>query len=597
MILMTVDNILVLVILATALILFVSEKLRVDVVAMIVLAALVITGLVTPEEAFSGFSSPAVITVGAVFVISGALYQTGVADKIGQSMLKLGGTNPVRLTMIIMVTAGFMSAVMNNIGAVAILLPAIIAVSEKVETPPSKLLIPLAFAALLGGNMTLIGTPPNILANDILVSYGGEPFDFFDFLPTGIMVLAAGIIYMILAGRYLLPTRYSANTPSQSYRLRPYLTEVRVAGDSLMVDKSLAEVQFNNNYDLNVIHIVRGDAPPFFPGADRLIKAGDILLVEGRPEDILNASAALNLESLPQTGARSIEEELQSGSQRLVEITLSPRADLVGKTLKEIDFRARFDLAVMAIRHEGRSIVSRLSDVPLSFGDALLVQGESERIERLRMDANFLILDTPALKTRRQNKAPITVAILLAALIVIIGGWLSPAAALVIAALLMVLSGALRVDEAYEAIDWRSIFLIAGILPLGIAMETSGTAVLIADQIVNFLGDLGPRGVMIGIFVLTALLTEVISNVAATVLLVPIAIDIALGLNVNPKTFVMAVVLAASTSFLMPIGHQVNVLIFGPGGYRFSDYPRVGIGLNLIILILVALFLPLIWPF
>jgi di/tricarboxylate transporter len=577
--------------------LFVSEKLRVDVVAMLVLAALVVTGLISPEEAFTGFSSPAVITVGAVFVISGALYQTGVADTIGQSMLKLGGANPLRLTIIIMITAGLMSAVMNNIGAVAILLPAIIAISEKMNTPPSKLLIPLAFAALLGGNMTLIGTPPNILANDILMSYGGEPFDFFDFLPTGLMVLGAGILYMILVGRHLLPNRYSTSTPSQSYRLRPFLTEVRVSTDSYMVGKSLAEMQFNNKYDLNVIHIVRQGEPPFFPGADRPIKAEDILLLEGQPEDILNARVALNLAPVSQSESQRIEQELVAGSQRLVEITLSPRADLEGKTLKEIDFRARFDLAVMAIRHQGRSIVSRLSDVPLRFGDALLVQGEADRIDQLRLDSNFLILDTPVLKARRLRKAPITVAILVAALLLIIAGVLSPAAVLVIAALLMVLSGALRVDEAYEAIDWRSIFLIAGILPLGIAMETSGTAVLIADQIVNLLGGLGPRGVMIGIFILTALLTEVISNVAATVLLVPIAIDIALGLDVSSRTFVMAVVLAASTSFLMPIGHQVNVLIFGPGGYRFSDYPKVGIGLNLIILLLVALFLPIIWPF
>ncbi|MFN2224520.1 MAG: SLC13 family permease, partial [Candidatus Promineifilaceae bacterium] len=266
---MTPENITVLVILLVALVLFVSEKLRVDVVAMLVLAALIISGLISAEEAFAGFSSPAVITVGAVFVISGALYQTGVADTIGQSMLKLGGGNSVRLTIIIMITAGLMSAVMNNIGAVAILLPAIIAVSEKIKTPPSKLLIPLAFAALLGGNMTLIGTPPNILANDILVSYGSEPFNFFDFLPTGLMVLGAGIVYMILVGRRLLPARYSANTPSQSYQLRPFLTEVRVGANSSMVGKSLAEMQFNSKYDFNVIHVVRQNKLPFFPGADR----------------------------------------------------------------------------------------------------------------------------------------------------------------------------------------------------------------------------------------------------------------------------------------------------------------------------------------
>jgi di/tricarboxylate transporter len=411
------------------------------------------------------------------------------------------------------------------------------------------------------------------------------------------MVLGAGIIYMLVAGRHLLPARYSTSMPSQSHQLRPFLTEVRVRDTSSMVGKSLAELQFNSKYDLNVIHIVRQNKPPFFPGADRPIRADDILLLEGRPEDILRAESIFDLAPVSPSETEEIEQELTAGSQRLVEITLSPQTELEGRTLKQIDFRARFDLAVMAIRHEGRSIVSRLSEVPLRFGDALLVQGEADRIEQLRMDSNFLILDTPALKTRNLKKAPITIAILVAALVVIITGWLSPAAVLVIAALLMVLVGSLRVDEAYAAIDWRSIFLIAGILPLGVAMETSGTAILIADQIVGLLGGLGPRGVMIGIFILTALLTEVISNVAATVLLVPIAIDIALGLNVSQKTFVMAVVLAASTSFLMPIGHQVNVLIFGPGGYRFSDYPKVGIWLNLIILLLVALFLPLIWPF
>jgi len=367
--------------------------------------------------------------------------------------------------------------------------------------------------------------------------------------------------------------------------------------NSILVDKSLAEAEINRKYALNVIHIVRDDSPPFFPGADRPIRAGDILLVEGQPLEILNASTALNLLPVSASDDQEIEQTLAAGSERLVEVTLSPRSDLEGKTLKDIDFRARFDLVVLAIRHQGRSIITRLPEIPLSFGDALLVQGEAERIEQLRQDSNFLILDTPSLKTRRLDKAPLAAVVLIGALIIIITGWLSPAAVLLIAALLMILTGILRMDEAYEAIDWRSIFLIAGILPLGIAMETSGTAVLIADQIVALLGDLGPRGVMIGLFIMTALLTEVISNAAATVLVVPIAIDIAFGLNVSARTYVMAVVLAASTSFLMPIGHQVNVLIFGPGGYRFSDYPRMGIGLNLIILLLVALFLPLVWPF
>ncbi|MEJ2751499.1 MAG: SLC13 family permease, partial [Chloroflexota bacterium] len=322
---MTIENILVLAILFFALILFVSEKLRVDVVAMLVLAALIVTGLVTPEEAFSGFSSPAVITVGAVFIISGALYQTGIADAIGETMLRFGGSSPLRVMVIMMVTVGVMSAFMNNIGAVAILLPAVITISEKIEIPPSKLLMPLAFAALLGGNMTLIGTPPNILANDILIQFGGEPFGFFDFLPMGLIVLTAGILYMVIAGRHLLPARHTASTPSQSFRLRPYLTEVRVNENSILVDKSLAEAEINRKYALNVIHIVRDDSPPFFPGADRPIRAGDILLVEGQPLEILNASTALNLLPVSASNDQEIEQTLAVGSERLVEVTLSPR--------------------------------------------------------------------------------------------------------------------------------------------------------------------------------------------------------------------------------------------------------------------------------
>ena len=410
-------------------------------------------------------------------------------------------------------------------------------------------------------------------------------------------MLAAGIAYMVLVGRHLLPERLTMTDPAQAHQLRPFLTEVRVTENSSLIDKSLAEARFNDQFDLNIIHIQRNDDPPFFPGADRQLKPGDLLLIEGEADDILAASNDYKLVSASGIHAQELELDLTIGTEKLIEVVLAPRSDLAGQTLREIDFRARYDLVVLAIRHQGQSLISGLSDIELSFGDALLVQGEEERIEQLRMDTNFLLLDTPPLKTKRLHKAPVTIVLMVAALFVIAMGWLPSEGAMLIAALMMILMGVVTMDEAYESIDWRSIFLIAGILPLGIAMETSGTAILLADQIVTFLGDLGPRGVLIGVFIMTALLTEIISNAAATVLAIPIAIDIAFNLQVDPRTFVMAVVLAASTSFLMPIGHQVNILVYGPGGYRFSDYARVGIGLNLIILLLVALFLPLIWPF
>jgi di/tricarboxylate transporter len=592
---MSLDNILILIILGGALILFISEKLRVDVVALLVLAALILTDLVTIEEAFSGFASPAVVTVWSVFIISGALYRTGVADSLARAVLRLAGRDPLRLTVVIMVTVGVMSAFMNNIGAVAIMLPAVVSVARNLRIAPSKLLIPLSFASLMGGNMTLIGTPPNILAAEILRNYGGlEPFYFFDFTPTGLLVLAAGVIYMALIGRHLLPERYSGSAPGDVERLRPFLSEVRIAPDSPLVGKSMAQSGLGERHDLSVVHIRRGQEAPFFPSPDRPLLAGDCLLIEGERDDILTASAAYNLRPDPASTAH--EHDLTSDTMDMVEVTLAPRSEFIGQTLQAIQFRSRYDLSVLALRHHGESLVSRLADVPLDFGDSLLVQGEQSKIDLLRRDDNFLVLDSPPPDMRHLRKGPLALVILLVVLLVITLGWLHPSAAMLMGALAMVLTGVLRMDEAYQAIEWKSVFLIAGILPLGLAMETTGTAALIAEQITGLLGDVGPRAVLIGIFILTALLTEVISNAAATVLVAPIAIDTAFSLGASPHTFVLAVVIAASTSFLMPIGHQVNVLVFGPGGYRFSDYTRVGVWLNLIILLLVAVALPLFWP-
>ncbi|MEJ2749290.1 MAG: SLC13 family permease, partial [Anaerolineae bacterium] len=407
-------------------------------------------------------------------------------------------------------------------------------------------------------------------------------------------ILAAGVIYMALVGRHLLPERYSGSAPGEVDRLRPYLSEVRIAPDSPLVGKSMAHSGLGARHDLSVVHIRRGEEAPIFPGPDRTLLAGDWLLIEGRRDDILTASDAYNLRLSSDDDAR--DYDLTSDTTDMVEVTLAPRSEFIGQTLQAIQFRSRYDLSVLALRHHGKSLVSRLADVPLDFGDSLLVQGEQSKIALLRRDDNFLVLDSPPPDARRLRKGPLALAILLIVLLVITVGWLHPSAAMLMGALAMVLTGVLRMDEAYQAIEWKSVFLIAGILPLGLAMESTGTAALIAEQITGLLGDVGPRAVLIGIFILTALLTEVISNAAATVLVAPIAIDTAVSLEANPHTFVLAVVIAASTSFLMPIGHQVNVLVFGPGGYRFSDYTRVGVWLNLIILLLVAVVLPLIWP-
>ncbi len=593
---MTPDIILVLVILAVAIVLFLSERLRVDLVAMLVLITLALTGLVTTEEAFSGFSSPAVITVWSVYIVSGAMFRSGVADVLARYMLRIAGNNYVRILVTIMVTVGLMSSFMNNIGAVAILLPAVVSVARRINVSPSKLLIPMAFTSLLGGNMTLIGTPPNILASSIMETYGGLPsFRFFDFTPMGVIVLITGIIYFVLVGRHLLPERTPGGDLSQIYQIQDYLSEVRVRDASALNGKTLAQSELGEEHSLDVLQIRRVDERPLNPRPDFRVRSGDILLVRGSSDNILRASEALGMETLAEWKFEDPDDGSRSEHQ-MVEITLAPQSSMQGHTLKQADFRARFGLSVLAIQRRGEALVSQIADTPLDFGDALLIRGPRDRIDHLRRDPEFLVLETPPLETRRLNKAPLAVMILLGVLVVVSARILPVSTAMLIGAMLMVLTKVLNMDEAFQAIEWKSVFLIAGMLPMGIAMQTSGTARFIAELINDLVGSLGPLAVVMGIFLMTALTTEVMSNAAATVLVTPIAIDAARTLGADPQAFVMAVVIAAATSFLMPIGHQANVLVFGPGGYRFFDYTRVGVWLNVVIFIVVAIFLPLIWP-
>jgi di/tricarboxylate transporter len=486
-----------------------------------------------------------------------------------------------------------MSAFMNNIGAVAILLPAVVSVAREMKISPSKLLIPLAWASLMGGNVTLIGTPPNILASSILETYENIPnFTFFDFAPMGLIVLTTGILYMVLVGRHLLPARTPGAGLPQDYPIREYLSEVEVQIDSSLTGKTVREINWG---ELSIIHIHTLDGKVLPPQSDHSLESGDRLLVESSAEALVNSAQTLGLALISDGDPHAAR--IPDGSLKLAEIILSPRSKSHHKTLAQMNFRTRFGLSVLAIRHEGTTLFSRLADIPLQLSDSLLVEGSAENLAALRRDPDFLMLDTyPPLEPRRTHKAPITVAILLGGLVMVTTGWLPVPVALLIGAIFMVLSGALSMDEAYQSIEWKSVFLIAGMLPLGIAMENTGTAQLLADWIVGLMGGWGALAVLAGIYIMTGLLTEVMSNAAATVLVTPIAIDAALRLGADPRAFVIGVVLAASTSFLMPIGHQVNVIIYGPGGYQFSDYPRVGVLLNLVLLVVVLLTLPLLWP-
>ncbi len=590
---MTFENYLIFGILSVALVLFISEKIRVDIVAMMVLVALALTGLISPEEAFSGFSNPAVITVWAIFIVSGGLTRSGVADVIARFILKLAGRSELRLTVLIMLTVGLMSAFMNNIGAVAILLPAVVSVAREIKISPSKLLIPLAWASLMGGNITLVGTPPNILASSMLQDYPNIPnLSFFDFAPMGIIVLTTGVLYMVFIGRRLLPERTPATALSKDNPVREYLSEMQIRENSPLIGKCIHEIAWEG---LTILQIHTKEQQHLEALSDHLLARGDRLLIESPADTLLEAAQKYGLTPAPNRDAA--QNRIPDGTLKLAEVILAPRSKLAGQTLAELNFRTRYGLSVMAIRHNGDTLFSHLAEVPLQFGDSLLVEGSSDRLALLHNNPDFLTLDTyPPLELRRTHKARLTLVILAAVLLAISIGLLAVPIALLIGAILMVLSGTLSMDEAYQSIEWKSVFLIAGMLPLGIAMENTGTAQLIADWIVGLIGGWGALAVLIGIYLMTSLLTEIMSNAAATVLVIPIAIDAALRLGADPRSFVIGIVIAASTSFLMPIGHQVNVIVFGPGGYKFSDYTKVGIWLNILLLIVVVLTLPLVWP-
>lgn len=595
---MTAENILVLLILLGAIILFVSEKLRADVVALLVLLAVIVTGLLTVDQALQGFASPAVVTVWAVFIISGGLQRSGTADVIGKKLLQWAGSNETRLLFFLMLGAGIMSAFMNNIGAVAILMPAVISIGRQRNISPSKLLMPLAFAALLGGNMTLIGTPPNILASSIMQEYGVEPFRFFDFLPTGLLVLGAGISYMMLIGRKLIPDRIPAGGYAQEYHVRDYLAEVQIAPTSELVGQSLNETNLGSDYNLNVVYIQSNQQEKLSAVTSHILQAGEILLLEGQPQDIVNARQTYQLQQVSNNAPDNWAEETEQDDWHLAEITLGPNTLLEGKTLRQINFREHYQLSVLALRHNGvDQQVNALNELPIRFGDSLLVQGPREKFSDLLNNENWLVLESPNIEKRRTQKIPLASGILLLVVVLAAFGVFPIAALMIAGAMAMVIGRVVSMDEAYRFIDWKAVFLIAGMLPLGVAMENTGTAQLLADNLIALTGGWGAVAVLCTLFVLTALLTEVISNAAAAVLVIPIAIDVAFNLNLNAHPFVMATVIAASTSFLMPIGHQVNIIIFGAGGYQFFDYARAGVWLNLILLLLVAVFVPIVWPF
>jgi di/tricarboxylate transporter len=567
----------------------------VDVVALLVLITVGLTGLVGPKEVFSGFSNSAVITVWAVYIVSGGLFNTGVADYMGRFILHLSGTNETRLIAIIMIVCGSMSAFMNNVGATAMLLPAVVSISWQTKIPVSKLLIPLSFSSLLGGGITLIGTPANILATNIVSDRGLPTFGFFDFAPVGLLVFAAGILYMVLVGRHLLPVRQPPSVTKISSQLRSYMFEARVQPDGKLAGLSLLESRLGADYDLTVVGIVRDKKFKKALHRNTIIQPHDILLIEGSVDKLMAAKDALGLVVVTEQPTELEALDLDQADD-VLEATLAPRSSMVGRSLQSLQFRDRFGFTVLAVQRQGEMITKRLRSIKLQFGDNLLLQGPRDRIPSLQQGNDFLVLEAVNIPKDVRHKMPIAIAILVSVIGLVIFGGLDISLAMVMGAVAMVLTGCLTIDEAHQAIDWRTVFLVAGMLPLGTAMESTGAARYIADIMLNTIGGWGPLAALAGVYLLAALITQPMSNAAAMVLVVPIAIDTALSLGANHLTFVLAVVVGGVTSFLTPVGHKANVLVFGPGGYKFFDYARVGSLMTVIIFIVTMIILPIFFP-
>ena len=782
---MTFEIAFVLSILAISLILFVTEIIRMDLVALLVLGTLAISGLITAPQAFAGFSNSAVITVWAMFILSEGLTRTGIANIIGHQVIQLAGRREIPMIIVIMITAAVLSAFMNNIGVAALMLPVVIEVARRTRIPVSRLLMPLAYATLLGGLTTLIGTPPNLLVSEALTLNGYEPFAMFDFTPVGGSVMVIGILFVAVVGRLMLPktrgerskhlsqrslrsryklqertfmmrvpidsilvgktladTRIESSTgliilalvrsgqnetlPSRQTVLRggdqilvqgritqfmelqrlsgliiereaPVLksmvapkiayAEVRIAEGSPLVSELIGHADFRSRFGINVVGIYRknkyrltnlayipiraGDQilvqgevkqiveldkfedfsevhplsgddlakqyqanerlfvvrlPKYseltkvtlkksrladifdfrvvaifshgklkiMPHSDEILSGGDLLLVEGQPEhlDVLRGLQELEID----TNVPSTLGVLKSERLTLMDATLDPRSRLAGKTVGELNFRERYDVELAGIWREGETIGTDLADEHLQIGDALLLLGTHEKLHLLDSDPDFLILTPLGKNPPDTQRAPLAILIMFGVIISVMAGYAPIAVAAIVGSSIMVLTGCLDMEQAYRAIDWRAIFLIAGMLPLGTAMQETGAASYLAAQVMGLLGDAGPWSVIGGLYVMTAMATMIIPTAALIVLMSPIVLSTMGNLGLHPETAMMAIAIAASASFTSPISHPANTLVMGPGGYRFVDYLKIGVPLTLIIFATVMFILPIFWP-
>ena len=597
---MTPDIAIVLGIISLMFFLFVKEIFPLDVTALLVLAIFLVFGHLTIEDAISGFSNQAVITIAVLFVLSHALQKSGILEYGVVRLNKLTERSKLLGLTVFLISVAFASAFVNNTAIVAIFIPITIRLAKKYNLSPSKLLIPLSYIAIMGGTLTLVGTSTNLLVNSIYVNTTmAEPLGMFEFSRYGIFILLIGLLYIIFAVPLILPSRTVTSSLTQSYHMGGYLTELYVSEESPLVGRTFIERDINKNYDITVLDIIREGQVISTNIRNTIIHPGDVLFVRGSLENFLRMKEVEKVTML--TDEKLTQAELIHDENTLVECLLTQQSELVGKSLMEINFRRRFGSFILAVRREGEILRRKIAHIILRSFDTLLVYGPREKIKELSDSGNFIVLGEIDATLQKNRFWWVSLAVIVSAVTLAALGMVPILKGALVGMILLMILRVISTNEAYQSINWQVIILIAALIPIGIVIQNSGTASWLASAMNNavnmFEPALQPVVLVSLIYLVTMILTEMASNAATAIIMTPIALSAAAQMGLDPKPFIFSVCFAASASFITPIGYQTNLMVYGPGGYKFSDYVKVGLPLAITLWVMATYLIPIMWPF
>ena len=597
---MNIEIIIVIGVLIVGFFLFIKEYFSIDVTALIILSCFFGLGYLTPTEAVSGFSNPAVITIGLLFVLSSAIQKTGLLEYIVVTINKLLQSSRTIGMAAYYFTISIASSLINNTAIVAIFMPITIRLAHSYKVSPSKMLIPLSYAAILGGSLTLVGTSTNLLVNSIYMGYeGAEPLGMFEFFKYGIFILIIGTAYLLFIAPKLIPSRTSTSSLTKSYHLGGYLTEMKVSKGSVLIGKSCIDRSINQNYDVTVLDIIRDQKHIANNIRQTILKENDILFVRGTLENFIRMKEVESVALL--TDEKLTQSELEQEDNELVECLLTDDSDLVGKSLMSTNFRQIFGAFILAIRREGGIFRKKIAHMKLQAFDTLLVYGPSKKISNLSDRGDFIVLGKVQARLIKEKFWWVSIYVVLISIFFAAIGFIPIMKGAFISVVILLSLKIITAQESYQSIHWQVIVLIAALIPIGIVIQKTGTAQWIGNNISDFIylfsDDVQPYALIATIYFITMILTEISSNVATAIIMVPIAIAVSTQLGFEPRPFVFTVAFAASSSFITPIGYQTNLMVYGPGGYKFSDYIRVGLPLSMILFVVAIITIPKIWPF